>query len=180
MNGAERDLGRLNSRFAEKNRRRDVWAFSGVIDAQLLQLHPIDRIGLLRREVHQGFDAYYQRDLRGNAPSFMVTENGHGDFAEYGISNIDFMFTLDGSRSIKRTILFQKPKTFGESALCSRVLSEEEMENLLHLMIIPEIHTVDQLLKGIIDLNPHELSIVRSKDLFVSEMVLKAPQAPRW
>lgn len=176
----EQYFGPFPDRFAQRNRRRDVTNFPRVIDEALVRLHPIAREGKLKRESHDGFDVHYSRDLRAPfTPSVLVTENGYGDFAEYGMSHISFMFNLDGPLSIKRTILTHEPKVYGKNKLCSRQLSTDEMDNLLMFMIIPEIHSLDRLPKGLIDLNSGELAIVQSKKLFVSEMVLKASQPIR-
>jgi hypothetical protein len=56
------------------------------------------------------------------------------------------------------------------------MLSGEEIENLLAVMIVPEIYDINSLPKGLIDLNPQERALLEAKGLYLSEPVLAAPQ----
>jgi len=174
MRRAERHIGQMPDRQVETKRKKSVGNFPQIIDQKLQRLHPMVRLGQLALEHHDGFDAYYQRDLYGNhAEQFLVEEQTANEF---GASDVCFMFTVEGSQSIKRTIITNKHGISGEINASSRMLSSEEIENLLAVMIVPEIYDIGSLPKGLIDLNAQERAFLEAKGLYLSEPVLAAPQ----
>ncbi len=174
MRRIERHIGPMPDREAEGKRKWAVRTFPQLIDDMISRLHPMARLGQCNVGHHDGFNAYYERDLRGShAPMFIIEEQVS---REYGASEISFMFTVEGPQSIKRTIVSHKPKVYGHNDAGSRMLSGEEIQNLLSVMMVPEIYDVDSLPKGLIDINPNERALLEARELYLSEPVLKAPQ----
>jgi hypothetical protein len=174
MRRAERHVGPMPDRQAEAKRKWAARTFPQLIDDRIRGMRLMDRLGQLFIGHYDGFNAYYQRDLRGtHAPSFLIEEQVS---REYGISDISFLFTVEGPQSIKRTIISHKPKVYGHNDTGSRMLSEEEVQNLLSVMIAPEKYDIDSLPKGLIDVSPSERALVKARGLRLSEPVLAAPQ----
>lgn len=127
-----KERAQFSDRFIEKLYQRNVARFVPVIDEKIAENRMGDRQGKMKivRLKEDRLTVTYERGLRTNEPRFLVEE-------DYG--DVGFIYSREGS-GVKRTLFdIRSLYPLSEGSLSSRMLSAEETERLIRVMVQPRL-----------------------------------------